>query len=207
MADETILNYLNKTSINDINSSKSLQKFKIGDVIDKKYKVIEDMSYIDSGEADIYKVKIESSDEILVLKAYRRINAIKDDVLNKITQIENINVGKILDSGKIESFTYIVTPFYKVGSLENIISQNIKFKPDMLKIIIKSLIEGIKAIHSVSVLHKDLKPANMMISDDGSHIILIDFGISSATNGRTVIATQTGKTPFYSAPETNQGYF
>ena len=100
-----------------------------------------------------------------------------------------------------------MTPFYKVGSLENIISQNIKFKTDMLKSIIKSLNEGINAIHSVGIFHKDVKPANMMISDDGSHVILIDFGISSATNGRTVVATQTGKTPFYSAPETNLGLF
>jgi serine/threonine protein kinase len=207
MANETILNYLNKTVINGENSNKSLPIFKIGDVFDKKYEVIEVMSYIDSGEADLYKVKKLSSDEILVLKIYRRENAIKDDVLKKITLINNINVGKILDSGKIDRFAYIVTPFYKVGSLENIISQNIKFKTDMLKSIIKSLNEGINAIHSVGIFHKDVKPANMMISDDGSHVILIDFGISSATNGRTVVATQTGKTPFYSAPETNLGLF
>ena len=207
MANETILNYLNKTVINGENSNKSLPIFKIGDVFDKKYEVIEVMSYIDSGEADLYKVKKLSSDEILVLKIYRRENAIKDDVLKKITQINNVNVGKILDSGKIDRFAYIVTPFYKVGSLENIISQNIKFKTDMLKSIIKSLNEGINAIHSVGIFHKDVKPANMMISDDGSHVILIDFGISSATNGRTVVATQTGKTPFYSAPETNLGLF
>ena len=47
----------------------------------------------------------------------------------------------------------------------------------------------------------------MMISDDESHIILIDFGISSVVSDNTVVITQTGKSPFYSAPETTTGLF
>ena len=47
----------------------------------------------------------------------------------------------------------------------------------------------------------------MMISDDESHIVLIDFGISSVADSSTMVVTQTGKSPFYSAPETTTGLF
>ena len=46
-----------------------------------------------------------------------------------------------------------------------------------------------------------------MISDDESHIVLIDFGISSVADSSTMGVTQTGKSPFYSAPETTTGLF
>jgi serine/threonine protein kinase len=174
----TILNLLNKTVLknNDTNDS---PKFSLGDVVVDKYKVVDKISVSTTGEADIYKVSSLSDNSDLVVKIYRRNNSSKNDVLDKLKIINNKNVGQILEYGDINGFTYIVMPFYKNGSLENFIQQNLNLDKTTLKPIIESIIEGLKAIHESQILHKDLKPANMMISDDGTHIKLIDFGISS----------------------------
>ena len=63
-------------------------------------------------------------------------------------------------------------------------------------------------LHRAGIIHKDLKPANIMYNDDGKTVAIIDFGISSfETNGNTVIVTKTGMTPEYSAPEAYRGLF
>ena len=202
----TILNLLNKTKINtDIHQE--VKKYALGEVIADKYEVLDKLSISTSGESDIYKVKSLENNKDLVVKVFRRNNSSKNDVLDKIKNINNKNVGQILEYGDIDGFTYIVMPFYKNDSLEKLITNGIKLDKESLKPILESIIDGLNAMHEAEILHKDLKPANMMISDDGSHIILIDFGISSSTNGKTVVATQTGKTPFYSAPETYTNLF
>ena len=53
------------------------------------------------------------------------------------------------------------------------------------------------------IIHKDLKPSNIMLLDDNRSVAIIDFGISSVVEqGNTVLVTKTGMTPEYSAPET-----
>ena len=68
--------------------------------------------------------------------------------------------------------------------------------------------EGLHAIHAAGILHKDLKPSNLMLNDDDRTISIIDFGISSAVDLQSMLkVTRTGMTPEYSAPETFKGVF
>ena len=117
-------------------------------------------------------------------------------------------VTNYINEGNIDGYSYIVMPFYSYGDLGTLIEQGIRFSVDDLKsLIIPSVINGLKAIHEKGIIHKDIKPSNLMVSNDQNNIVLIDFGISSATEGNTVVVTQTGKSPFYSAPETSTGIF
>ena len=60
----------------------------------------------------------------------------------------------------------------------------------------------------VGIIHKDLKPSNIMLNSDGRTVSIIDFGISSAVEGdNTILVTKTGMTPEYSAPETFKNIF
>lgn len=220
MTDKTIINEYEisqKTVVNSENTNlhtvinNDFQRSYIPQIGDSfannGYRII-DIIAVNSGEADIYIIHSTNSNKDMVLKLYRRKNAIKSEVIKQLSTIDNTNVSKIIDFGEIGGFPYIIMPFYKNGSLADFIQKGEIFaESDLKDLIIPSIIDGLKAIHDAGILHKDIKPSNLMFSDDKSHIVLIDFGISSVTNGNTVVVTNTGKTPFYSAPETNHGIF
>lgn len=101
--------------------------------------------------------------------------------------------------GKYQNLIVEIQPFYSRGSLNGK-----TFSYEQLRShIIPCLNEGLKALHDANIIHKDLKPTNIMITDDQQSVAIIDFGISSVMEaGNTVMVTRTGMMPEYSAPET-----
>src|SRR5574344_1356927 len=209
MANATTLNIFSnklKTVVNNENTESI--RLNVGDIVANHTYLVLDKLSTSSGEADLYKVQDLRNKSECVLKLYRRKDAVKAEILNKLAVIHNPNIASLLDKGVIQEFPYIVIPFYSNNSLGSYVEQGIRFSLDELKgLIIPSIAEGLKVLHDEGIIHKDLKPSNLMVSNDEQHIVLIDFGISSVTNGNTVVVTQTGKSPFYSAPETNTGLF
>ena len=173
----------------------------IGKVLSGKYLVKSKMDVL-TGEADLY-ICTNQSDKY-VAKIYRRKLAIKKEVMEKIKAIDSPYVAKIYDTGEYLGYPYEILPYYKNGSLEGKVFSYEQLKSE----IIPALNEGLKILHDNGILHKDLKPSNIMLADNGQDIAIIDFGISSISeNDNTIIVTQTGMTPEYSAPETFKKLF
>ena len=105
-------------------------------------------------------------------------------------------------------FDYAVMQYYPDGNLSNAIKQGLtaQQKED----IATQLLEGIAFLHQHKVVHRDLKPGNILIVRDGDRIIPIitDFGLSKAANmgdGSVFTNSIGGGTPRYSSPEQLQG--
>ena len=163
-----------------------------------------------SGEADIYLCSGTGSHagERFVLKYYRRENAVKQDVLEKLRGIKSPCVAPVAGYGVYEGHQYAVRPFYEMPALSEALASGTTITEEELKaLVIPSVIAGLKAVHDAGILHKDLKPANLIPDNTGEHIVLMDFGISSDAGKNTFVVTQTGMTPFYAAPEAMQGIF
>ena len=113
-------------------------------------------------------------------------------------------VAKLYETGEWNGLPFEILPYYRNGSLEGK-----KFTLEQLKqYIIPALNNGLKILHNINIIHKDLKPSNIMLSDDQKTVAIIDFGISSVREqGRTILITKTGMTPDYSAPETFHNLF
>lgn len=158
---------------------------------------------VSTGEADLF-VCVNTRRQEFVAKTYRRQMAIKPEVAKTLASINSPYIAKIYDMGEYEGYPVEILPYYRLGSL-----QGRTFRiSELKKYIIPSLNEGLKMLHQNGIIHKDLKPSNIMLNDDGKTVSIIDFGISSVTqNGNTVVVTHTGLTPEYSAPETFRGLF
>jgi len=167
----------------------------LGTTFEGGYTVIETLKS-EGGEGDLYLC--EKDGERYVVKLYRRENAIKESVLKALSDIDSPYVAKVLASGRYRGFPFEILPYFKNGSL-----QGKRFTADEIKTkILPAVNEALHALHEKGILHKDVKPSNLMLTDEGS-IVLIDFGISSVVeDNATVLITKTGMTPEYSAPET-----
>lgn len=172
-----------------------------GATILDKYVVTRQLE-VASGEADLYLCSCDG--EQYVAKIYKRQFAIKQEVIDALLKIDSPYVAKLYETGSQNGFPVEILPYYENGSL-----QGKTFSEDeLVRGIIPNINEGLHAIHSAGIIHKDLKPSNIMLNSDGETVSIIDFGISSAVEGNnTILVTKTGMTPEYSAPETFKNIF
>lgn len=160
--------------------------------------VLEKMDVL-SGEADLYVC--EKGGKKCVLKHYRQQQSLKEDVREKLLSIRSPYVARIYSFGTFLERNYEIDSYYPLGSLDGkkVPYESIKEK------VIPQLNEGLHILHQNALMHKDLKPSNIMLRSKDYDIALIDFGISSIMEeDSTVLLTKTGMTPQYSAPETLQ---
>ena len=188
------------TAINP-NLVSSSTKLVAGTLLAGKYEIIEPLS-VSTGEADLYVCKYDGKE--YVAKVYRRQRAVKPEVITVLKSISSPYVASLFDTGTHNNLPFEVLPYYKNGSL-----QGRQFSMDELKMtIIPCINEALRVLHQNDIIHKDLKPSNIMLLDDNKSVAIIDFGISSVVEqGNTVLVTKTGMTPEYSAPETFRNLF
>jgi len=172
-----------------------------GVVFAGKYEIVKPLG-VSTGEADLYVCKYATKE--YVAKVYRRQRAIKPEVIAVLKAMDSPYVAKLFETGAYNDRPFEVLPYYKNGSL-----QGKRFSLDELKkTIIPCINEALHTLHQNDIIHKDLKPSNIMLMDDNKSVAIIDFGISSVVEtGNTVLVTKTGMTPEYSAPETFRNLF
>src|SRR5262245_28721689 len=111
------------------------------------------------------------------------------------------NVVRIFDIGEDGATKFITMDFIEGVDLKSLIKEKGKLPPAEAAGILRQVCLGLEAAHAAGVVHRDLKPQNIMIEKDG-HIVVMDFGI--ARSGESRGATQTGAflgTPEYMSPE------
>ena len=112
-------------------------------------------------------------------------------------------------------FATILTPYMSNGSLENVLYNARKKKnPELLKdwnatrkmCVVFGIAAGMQYLHHMNVIHRDLKPGNILLNDDFEPCIA-DFGFSKFTSTKkTTKMSMTGGTPLYMAPELYDNY-
>lgn len=165
------------------------------------YTVLGSMN-ISAGEADLYLC--EKDGVKYAAKLYRRQAGVKPEVIEALKGVDSPRVAKLYYTGEYCGRPLVILPYFKNGSL---LGRTFTIE-ELKNVIIPDINEGLHALHTAGVIHKDLKPSNIMLSDDCKTVSIIDFGISSVRTGEnTVLVTSTGMTPEYSAPETFRSLF
>ena len=129
-------------------------------------------------------------------------------VLSHLSQMpQHPNIISLLDAWEYNDCLYLVSPLRKC-SLDDFIQSNIKeIRPQERMYIFKQILSGTQHLHCSNILHRDLKPGNIVVSE-GLHVELIDFGASRLFRAK---APQTkGKyvcTYPYRPPEADVGLY
>lgn len=191
---------LNNVTVRNV-TAEDFTNFADGTILLGKYVVTARLP-VTSGEANIYVC--EYNYEEYVAKIYRRKDAVKPEIMEKLKALDSPYVAKIYETGEYKGMSVTILPYYRLGSL-----QGKRFSLKQLKrMIIPNINNALQSLHNIGILHKDLKPANIMMLSNGKGVALIDFGISSVMNSdASIIITQSGWTPGYFAPENSNGLY
>ncbi len=113
------------------------------------------------------------------------------------------NIVNIFDCFQENNTAYIVMEYIKGKTLEQyVISQGGKLSPDKATEIMCDILDGLSAIHSKGIIHRDIKPKNIFITNE-SQIKIIDFGAARFSSTEEQIVTRYSKvlTPGFAPPE------
>jgi eukaryotic-like serine/threonine-protein kinase len=121
-----------------------------------------------------------------------------------ISKLQSPYVVKIHDQGFTEEHVYIAMEYFPGGDLKAKIDQGM-FALDALQVL-SQIAKALQAIHAAGVVHRDLKPQNIMFRADGT-LAILDFGIAKVVAEQNDL-TEHGQvlgTPYYMSPEQGTG--
>src|SRR5262245_59647490 len=121
-----------------------------------------------------------------------------------VASIDHPNIIPIYDAGDHDGLVYIAMRYVQGPDLEKLIKDGGTHDPHEALSILEQVAGALDAAHTREVIHRDVKPANVMIEDESGRIYLMDFGIAkqigSAERGLTQAGVFVG-TVDYAAPE------
>ncbi len=120
----------------------------------------------------------------------------------KITAlISHPNVVRVYTVGQAFNRYYIAMELVEGDSLEQLMQKEGKLGEKMITRLAIEIVEGLKAAHAEGLIHRDMKPGNVLIDSKG-HAKIVDFGLALMTSGGKAIADEIWATPYYVPPET-----
>jgi DNA-binding response OmpR family regulator len=166
----------------------------------------------EGGMARVYLASREGDDEPLVVKILRREVLSNRTALERfmeeyslVEHIQSRHVVRIYGHGNVDEHAYLVMEFFEGGDLNRRLEGKALAPAEALRIF-RELMFALGEIHEKGILHRDLKPQNLMFREDGT-LAILDFGIAKqidATTDRTNAGEILG-TPRYMSPEQVQG--
>ena len=183
---------------------------KIGQIVKERYEILEILG--EGGMAFVYKARD------MQLERFVAIKTLKPNYVNQETFVDRFkreaktaanlnhpNIVQIFDWG-IEKEPYFVMEYIEGNTLTSIIAKNRTISLSDILFIGAQVSNGLHAAHQKGLVHRDIKPGNIMITPDGK-VKVTDFGIVSLQNEESDI-TKTGSilgTASYISPEQAQG--
>jgi eukaryotic-like serine/threonine-protein kinase len=120
-------------------------------------------------------------------------------------RLNHPNLVQVFDTGSDDGVQYIVMEYVDAKTLADYLSGGGRIMPDRAIELAESVCDALTVAHAQGVIHRDVKPANIMVTRDG-HVKVTDFGIARVTTNETVEQTAAVLgTASYLSPEQAQG--
>jgi len=165
------------------------------------------------GMAAVYRARKVSIDKIVAIKLLFPYLATDASYIERFQReakaaasIQHENIVNIIDFGESDGSFYIVMEYYDGRTLEQLMKERPGLPPEISIRILLEVAYGLEAAHALDIVHRDVKPANIIVTNTGA-IKIADFGLARKTDSATMI-TQHGKvvgTPAYMSPEQAAG--
>ncbi|HET6997739.1 MAG TPA: PASTA domain-containing protein [Solirubrobacterales bacterium] len=179
-----------------------------GSVVDGRYRVLGRLG--SGGMADVWLAEDTHLQRRVALKILHLRFAQDREFVERFrreaesaAKLQDPHIVSVFDRGEFEGTYYIAMQYVEGPTLKQLIDRGLT--PEQAVPLIRQVLEAARFAHRKGVVHRDLKPQNVIVDDQGKALVT-DFGIARA--GVSEI-TQTGSvmgTPHYLSPEQAQGY-
>lgn len=181
-----------------------------GTVLGERYEIIALLGQ--GGMGAVYKAQDIELGRLVALKIIRPELTTNPEMLRRFKQelilarqITHRNVVRIFDLGQADGFKFITMEYLEGEDLRAVLKKKGKLPPDEAARILLQICRALEVAHGEGVIHRDLKPQNIMLDANGRAYVM-DFGI--ARSAYLPGMTQTGAligTPEYMSPEQGKG--
>ncbi len=177
-----------------------------GTVLGERYEILKRLG--EGGMGAVYKAHDRELDRLVALKVIRPELAGHPDILRRFKQelilarqVTHKNVIRIFDLGVAGGSKFITMDYIEGRDLKNILVERGKLPPEEAVPIVQQICRGLEAAHVEGVVHRDLKPQNIMLDASG-RVWVMDFGLARSMEmaGMTRTGALMG-TPDYMSPE------
>jgi eukaryotic-like serine/threonine-protein kinase len=182
------------------------QLFPPGTVLGARYQILRVLG--EGGMGAVYQARDQELDRMIALKVIRPELAGNPAILQRFKQelilarhVTHKNVVRIFDLGESDGIKFITMEFVDGEDLRTLLKRQGKFSPKDAVHVIEQVCRALDAAHAEGVIHRDLKPQNIMRDKQG-RIVVMDFGLARSLEGEGM--TQTGAlvgTMEYMSPE------
>ena len=178
----------------------------VGRLLDGRYRVEAQVAM--GGMATVYLAMDTRLDRQVALKVMHADLARDEEFVNRfigeaksVARLSHPNVVSVFDQGRDGSYLYLAMEYLPGRTLRNLLDERGWVPPREALAIMVPLLSGLAAAHRAGLVHRDVKPENVLVAPDG-HLKVVDFGLARAlTMGHQTRTGQIIGTVAYLAPE------
>lgn len=165
------------------------------------------------GMGTVYEARDAELDEIVAIKVFQQVVQNKKGLerfrreMKLSRKLIHPNIVRIYEFGTWRGARYITMELLRGADLEEFaLQQGGRLPTAQALSLLMQCCDGLTAAHRHGIVHRDIKPQNLFVVDEGKHLKIMDFGIAKVSNGTNISITgvRVG-TPRYMSPEQIQG--
>ena len=183
---------------------------KIGMMLGERYEILEKIGT--GGMSDVYKAKDHKLNRLVAVKVLKQEFSENANFVSKFRAeaqaaagMMHPNIVNVYDVGEEGGTQYIVMELVEGITLKKYIEKKSRLSVKEATSIAIQVSMGIEAAHNNHIIHRDIKPQNIMISKDGK-VKVTDFGIAKAVSSNTITSNVMGSVHYTSPEQARGGY-
>ena len=183
---------------------------KIGMMIGDRYEILEKIGT--GGMSDVYKAKCHKLNRFVAIKVLKQEFSENANFVSKFRTeaqaaagLMHPNIVNVYDVGEEDGIYYIVMELVEGITLKKYIEKKARLSFKEAVSIAIQVSMGIEAAHNNHIIHRDIKPQNIIISKDGK-VKVTDFGIAKAATSNTITSNVMGSVHYTSPEQARGGY-
>ncbi|MCQ2968706.1 MAG: Stk1 family PASTA domain-containing Ser/Thr kinase [Clostridium sp.] len=186
----------------------------IGEILGDRYELIEVIG--EGGMAIVYKAKDKKLNRLVAIKVLKKEFSDNKDIAEKfkreataVANLSDTNIVNVLDVGHEEegNIDYFVMEYVKGKTLKDLIVYSVKLNYTTAIEIAIQIAKALDCAHKNNIIHRDIKPQNILVTENGS-VKVTDFGIAKSSTTSTITNTTTIMgSAHYLSPEQAKGTF